>query len=39
MHTGETVIRHTVIHTVFPQPALDSQDFHDYIIWFPADSG
>ncbi|WP_416370878.1 S-type pyocin domain-containing protein [Yersinia aleksiciae] len=24
---------------MFPQPALDSQDFHDYIIWFPADSG
>ncbi|WP_145594904.1 S-type pyocin domain-containing protein [Yersinia aleksiciae] len=39
LHTGETVIRHTVIHTVFPQPALDEQDFHDYIIWFPADSG
>ncbi|MDA5499307.1 S-type pyocin domain-containing protein [Yersinia aleksiciae] len=39
LHTGETVIRHTVIHTVFPQPALEEQDFHDYIIWFPADSG
>ncbi|WP_390621180.1 S-type pyocin domain-containing protein [Yersinia aleksiciae] len=24
---------------MFPQPALEEQDFHDYIIWFPADSG
>ncbi|WP_145520830.1 S-type pyocin domain-containing protein [Yersinia mollaretii] len=39
LHTGEIVIRHAVIHTVFPQPALEEQDFHDYVIWFPADSG
>ncbi len=39
LHTGETVIRHAVIHTVFPLPALEEHDFHDYVIWFPADSG
>ncbi|MBS0057256.1 S-type pyocin domain-containing protein [Yersinia sp. Marseille-Q3913] len=38
-HTGEVAIRHTVIHTVLPQPAPEEHDFHDYIIWFPADSG
>ncbi|MDN0112016.1 S-type pyocin domain-containing protein [Yersinia mollaretii] len=39
LHTGEIVIRHAVIHTVFPQPGLKERHFHDYIIWFPADSG
>ncbi len=39
LHTGEIVIRHAVIHTVFPLPALEGRSFHDYVIWFPADSG
>ncbi|WP_261369167.1 S-type pyocin domain-containing protein [Yersinia mollaretii] len=39
LHTGEIVIRHAVIHTVFPQPGLKERHFHDYVIWFPADSG
>lgn len=38
-HTGDVVIRHAVIHTVLPQPAWEDQDFHDYIIGFPTNSG
>nr|WP_261369171.1 S-type pyocin domain-containing protein [Yersinia mollaretii] len=38
-HTGEVAIQHAGIITVLPQPALEEQDFHDYVIWFPADSG
>ncbi|WP_193386911.1 S-type pyocin domain-containing protein, partial [Yersinia pestis] len=25
--------------TILPLPQLYARDFHDYIIWFPADSG
>ncbi|EOV0809666.1 S-type pyocin domain-containing protein [Yersinia enterocolitica] len=38
-HTGEIDIRPVVTPTISPLPQLEEGDFHDYIIWFPAESG
>ncbi|HDL6961987.1 TPA: S-type pyocin domain-containing protein [Yersinia enterocolitica] len=38
-HTGEIEIRPVVTPTILPLPQLEEGDFHDYIIWFPAESG
>ncbi|MFM1348469.1 S-type pyocin domain-containing protein [Yersinia proxima] len=38
-HTGEIEIQPVVTPAILPLPQLDEGDFHDYIIWFPAESG
>lgn len=38
-HTGEIEIQPVATPTILPLPQLDEGDFHDYIIWFPAESG
>ncbi|BCU92473.1 hypothetical protein YP72344_39680 [Yersinia pseudotuberculosis] len=38
-HTGEMIIKPVITPTILPLPQLYARDFHDYIIWFPADSG
>lgn len=38
-HTGEMIIKPVITPTILPLPQLYAHDFHDYIIWFPADSG
>ncbi|CNK76400.1 S-type pyocin domain-containing protein [Yersinia kristensenii] len=38
LHTGVT-IKYAATPVILPFPQLAERDFHDYIIWFPAESG